>query len=100
MPDGGGIGDGAELAQLPERYVGRLFKAARGLHHRELGTMLPAEGSKVDHALSVVGKALIRLRRDPGIEPGPGNIYSTNDLHHGNLPCLCDWKINRLFGRA
>ena len=29
-------------------------------------------------------------RLDARIEPGLRNIHSTNDLHHGNLPCSCD----------
>ena len=40
--------------------------------------------------LGIVGEAPMARRLDPGIEPGFGNIHSTNGLHHGNLPCLCD----------
>src|SRR5882724_11303231 len=41
------------------------------------------------------GRVIIETREDgPGlnahIEPGLRNIHSTNDLHHGNLPCSCD----------
>src|SRR5258708_24476901 len=41
------------------------------------------------------GRVIVETREDcPGlnarIERGLRNIYSTNDIYHGNLPCSCD----------
>src|SRR6202030_2903105 len=53
--------------------------------------MLAAEGRQFGDP----GRVIVETREGgPGlntrIEPGLRNIHSTNDLHHGNLPCSYD----------
>src|SRR5207249_3487667 len=63
---------------------------AGGLHHHQLHLVLATEGGKLGNACGIVGEAGKGLtRHNAGIEVLLRNIYSTDSLGHGNLPCSC-----------
>src|SRR6266536_3775490 len=85
-----GIGDGTGRARLPQQCEGQAFVAAGGLHHHQLHLVLATEGGKLGNACGIVGEAGNGLtRHNAGIEVLLRNIYSTDSLGHGNLPCSC-----------
>jgi hypothetical protein len=88
-PHRAGIGDRCGLSKLPKRQEGRLLEPACGLHHHQICSMLAAELKELSATLLGVGKAPMKPGHE-GIQPGFGNIHSTDDVHHGNLPCPYD----------
>src|SRR5260370_23744073 len=92
-PPGGG-GESAPRQSLgPQLREGLLFISAGGLHGDQLDTMLPAKLGQFSDTFAGVGKEVgDAVGADPSLQGTRRNIYSTNDLGHGNLPCTCDWK--------
>ena len=89
------IDHGAGQPGLPQTEEGGLLIAAAGLHHHQFGPRLAAKRRQRRHPFAGVGHPRERPRRTgKNVEPVLRNIHSTNDLHHGNLPCLYDWKPN------
>src|SRR6266446_8450175 len=91
LPDVARIGDGAGQAFFPQQQKGPAFIATGRLHRHQLHPLLAAERCQRRDPGPIVPEAAADSPRfDAGIEPGLRNIHSTNDLHHGNLPCSCD----------
>ena len=86
------VDEAAGQAGLPEQEEGEPLVAAARLHHDEPGALGSAEGAERGDAGRVVAKPLRGpARLEMGGEPILGDIHSTDDGVHGNLPCACDW---------
>jgi len=85
------VEDGHRQAVGREQREGLLLVAAGGFHGDQLGPMGVAEGGQLADAFHGVGENVpSAVRADAGGEGARGNIHSTNDSGHGNLPCMCD----------
>ena len=82
------IDHGARQALGRQQREGQFLVSAGRLHDHELDPVVPAEASKCLDALGRPLKAAIwAISADTGIQHLVGDIYSTNHLCHGNLPC-------------
>jgi len=77
----------------PEQGEGLLLVSSGGLPGDQVDMVMGAKGGQIGDAFWAVDKTV-------GGSIGPatdfqgtrGNIDSTNDLRHGNLPCACDCR--------
>src|SRR6202035_1883803 len=89
--DAAWIGQSAGHACLPQQQERPALIAPCRLHHCQFRLMLTAERCKFgDPDCIIVETREDGPRLNARIERGLRNIYSTNGLHHGNLPCSCD----------
>jgi hypothetical protein len=85
------MGEGTGQACLPQQKIGLALIAARGLHRHQFDAMAAAELNQLGYAWRIVAEGAFDLAwHHADVEPGFGNIHSTNDFDHGNLPCSCD----------
>ena len=79
----------------PQAQEGGLLIAATRFHHHQPRSRLMVKGRQRLDPVGGVGHPPERTgRTGKDIEPVLRNIHSTYRLHHGNLPCLYDWKPN------
>lgn len=85
------VENGYRQIQSPELAEGLFFISTGSLHGHQFDAVLVAEVSQLSDAFYDIRETALRpIATDPGLQRSRGNIDSTNDLGHGNLPCTCD----------
>jgi protein ImuB len=100
LQDAHGLGKAADRPRVddccrhtlgPQQAKGQFLVPARRLHRDKRDLVFSAEPGQRDNPGGIARKALDRpVAAEPGLKVGAGDIYSTNQLCHGNLPCPCD----------
>src|SRR5215472_5233329 len=77
----------------PQQRKRLLLISPGRLHGYQFHLMLSTKDGQLSDSLSRIGKTSSRtLGADPRLQGTRSNVYSANDLGHGNLPGTCDWK--------